>query len=958
MITKWSSRSLLALAIILITTTAFAQGVATSVIEGIVKDESGAPLPGVTVTASSPALLVREVTTITKADGTFQLRDLPPGVYRIAYDLEGFQPYVREGVRLNVGFVAKLDAGLKVSTMKEAITVSGQSPVVDPKSTAAAVNFTKDTLENLPTTKSTWQILGLTPGVRIAEQDVGGSKMASQLDYKNYGTRAQNTPLLEGINTRQATDEASFYYDYSALQEAQVRAVGNDAEVALPGTNLVAIVKSGGNDFSGSAGYAGQWSGMQSNNVTDSLRARGVRSSDKQNSWKDAFVDLGGPIVRDKLWFYGALHDQRRSFFLLDMACSPGPDGKYLTADDNFNCPVSSLLQNQTGKLSYQATPKYRAVAFYERNKKFEPFREGGKFRPEEATNRNTFIPQAAKLELDGTPSSQLLVDALVGYLWYFSLRDTQSDTPGNPSRFFRDTGLFTGPNAQPTNRFRNRWQSTASTSWFPDQLFGGKHQFKAGVTWYLEQMGRDFISKRSGNYLLVYDNVNGVPGQPVEIQTFNYPIHAVGNRLRENSGYVKDSWTITPRLTANIGVRIEHYHSYINEQTKVQGQFGNSGTIPPQDVLKWTGVAPRVAFAYDIKGNGKSVAKLSYGRFNHTMGDLYGEDFNKNSLSRITYRWRDLDGNNDYTPGEVNLDPNGPDFLSVSGAANNIINKDLKQPYTNEVSFALEHEVMPNFGARFLYVFKQENRLFQFVNVLRPYSAYNIPLTRRDPGPDGILGTADDGPPVTIYDYDPAYRGSKFVGNMHQNAKDPDYYHNYELTLNKRYSRNWEMLSSFGATKNHRQLVLIPQSPNDQYNRIDATWEWQIKVQGIYRFPHGFHLSTLYQHLSGIPLQRTYIFRATDPAGGPPLKQLGSVKLRMERFGARRTPQEKLLSFRLAKEFSLGAGRSIEINADLFNALNTNVPVDMVVDSGPSFNAITAIIPPRIGRVGALFRF
>jgi hypothetical protein len=263
----------------------------------------------------------------------------------------------------------------------------------------------------------------------------------------------------------------------------------------------------------------------------------------------------------------------------------------------------------------------------------------------------------------------------------------------------------------------------------------------------------------------------------------------------------------------------------------------------------------------------------------------------------------------------------------------------------------------MPNFGARFLYVFKQQNRLFQDVNILRPYSAYNIALPRRDPGPDGVLGTADDGPTITIYDYDPAFRGSKFVGFQRQNAPDADYFHTYELTLNKRASRNWEMLGSFGATKNHRQLVLISQSPNDDQNRIDATWEWQLKLQGFYTFNYGIRFSALYQHLSGLPLQRTYRFRAQDPSGGTPLRQLSNVQIRTERFGARRTPQQKILNFRVSKDFSI-VHRSFELYADVFNVLNTNVPVDMVMDSGPSFGAITSIIPPRIGRVGATFRF
>jgi hypothetical protein len=684
--------------------------------------------------------------------------------------------------------------------------------------------------------------------------------------------------------------------------------------------------------------------------VDNALREQGVRIGNSTKWVTDASVDLGGRVIRDKVWFYGAVHDQRRHSDLLGFVKGVGPDAVPAEA-------IASLT-NQTAKISFQATPQYRLIGFVQRNAKYDNADAADRFHPFESTAVLNFNPIAWKGELQGTPSNTTLFNFLFGRQYYLSARDPRPgvDRPGNPSRWFRDTGLFLGP-PEPLHRPRERWQNTGSFSWFPHGSLTRHHSLKAGYVIYFERMGREYVDKASGNYLLVYDRVFQGPAQPVEIQTFNYPIQAVKNRMTEYSGYVKDSWTIGRRFTANIGVRLERYHSFIDPQEKTQGQFGTSGTFPGIDLLTWVSVAPRVGVAYDLFGSGRTVVKATYGLFNHTMGDDYGEPYNGNGLVTTTYRWRDRQGIGDYTPGEVNLDTNGPDFLGISGSANNTNNPRLKQPRTHEFSVALERELMANFGARALYVHKRQVNLYDTVNVLRPLSAFSIPITRRDPGPDGILGTPDDGDLVSIYDYDRAYFGSRFVGNQRLNTPDPDYYNSLELTLNKRMSHRWEMLASYGATKNHRQLKLIPESPNDLPFRIDETWDWQFKLTGSHTLPAALRVAVFYEHFSGKPLQRTYIFRKAGGPGEAPLSQLSTVTLRLERLGARRLPSQKVLNLRLSKDFHL-ATRRLTIDADLFNALNTNVALDAVAASGPSFGRVTSIVPPRIGRIGATFSF
>jgi hypothetical protein len=255
--------------------------------------------------------------------------------------------------------------------------------------------------------------------------------------------------------------------------------------------------------------------------------------------------------------------------------------------------------------------------------------------------------------------------------------------------------------------------------------------------------------------------------------------------------------------------------------------------------------------------------------------------------------------------------------------------------------------------------VYKKQSNLYSSVNILRPYSAWNIPIQRRDPGPDGVLNNSDDGGTVTLYDYDPAYRGAAFVGNANVNrASDhSDYYHTLEMTLNKRSSQNWDMLASVSTTKNHRWIVGIPQSPNDNFNPLDETWDWMFKVSGGYTFPYDVRFGSFLQYYSGNAYQRTYVFRRADPDGGLAINQANTVTLRLEPYGAHRLPNTVMVNFRVSKNFRFG-GKEVAFNFDLFNALNSNTASGVTAASGPSYGNITGILPPRIARIGGQFRF
>jgi hypothetical protein len=373
---------------------ALAQSVSSGTIHGVIKDESGAVLPGVTATLTSPQLQVRELVQVSDAEGQYRFVDLPAGTYTLKFELSGFSTLIRDDLRLTVGFTARIDESMKVGAMQESITVSGQSPVVDITSTSASVAFTKELLEAVPRGRDLQNILAMAPGVTQERMDVGGSTLAQRQDTASYGMEAQPKLQYEGMNIAMGADQNTpIYFIDNSLEEVQVRTSGNDAEVSTPGVSMVAIMKSGSNTFHGA--YRGSWQpgSLVANNLNAELRAQNINEPPKLKKFYDIAADLGGRIVRDRLWFYGGYAKQTKSEGTLGFAADPGPDGRYLTGDEPQAYFESSLYQYSL-KLSYQMSSNNRLVYAWQRGVKAQPQNGGGRLRPLERRGTTRIPPR------------------------------------------------------------------------------------------------------------------------------------------------------------------------------------------------------------------------------------------------------------------------------------------------------------------------------------------------------------------------------------------------------------------------------------------------------------------------------------------------------------------------------------------------------------------------------------
>ena len=817
----------------------------TGEIFGKVTDTSGAVMPGVTVTLTSPVLLKPEVAT-TSETGTFRFPLLQVGSYTVKFELTGFRTYIREGIRVEIGFNAQVNASLEVSAVQETVTVTGESPIVDTRDTGRGSRFNQEALQAIPSARDPWVIIEQAAGVAMDRSNVGGSQSGQQSNFVARGAAmAQQKWNLDGVDITDmaATGGSPVYFDFDAFQEMQISTGGADVAMQSPGVGVNLVTKSGTDQLKGSTRYYVTDDKFQSVNITDDLRKQGATTGNPIQNIKDYGIEAGGPIVRGRAWAWGSYGKQNvnvgiNNFYKPTADCQAmkaalKADPLAVAINDVRGClnPDTTILNNYNFKLAAQVFKNNQASWFFNAAEKVRNARDASDLRPIETTYRQMGVSRkdlGSNWWKTGMPKSykwtdrQIFTDRLMMEVSYahvgnnFELAfhdDTVKDV--QPS-YETTTGLW-GRSYQDIIYVRPTDSVDFTSNYFVPGFLKGDHSFKFGVKF--RQDGAYSESLYGGNAYARFTN-----GSPVEAQ-----IYRVGkeNRVLTNrNAYVQDTY-VRGRVTMNVGVRFDYQTDKVDPMSieaspfyglptyagVYKGVTYTGKTFDQLPAISFAGAkalgdkghafvdwSPRVSMSYDLTGDGRNVLKFNYSRYVGQLGGnsgLMSTRYLTVAQTFVRYPWLDLNKDGFIQSNEVvytssplswtaGYNYNNPTQQTTTGTVDPNITSDK----TDELIASFDRQIGKDFAVSASYIWRKYTNLRS--------------TDRTDFGPDNwkaVTWTPTGCPagatcPAVTY-YEPT---SQIPTNYtYHNVSDFwRGYQGFELTARKRFSNRWQVNSSY----------------------------------------------------------------------------------------------------------------------------------------------------------------
>jgi hypothetical protein len=953
-------------------------------INGTVTDNTGAVLPGVTITVSGPALIQPQVQ-VTGAEGEYRFLALPPGVYELGFELAGFQTVKREGIRVIINQTLSVDQQLQVATLQETVTVTGASPIVDTSTTTMGTNFTKELLTEIPNARDIWAAMAQAPGIQMTGYDVGGSNTGNQTGYRTYGFDTQNQTRMEGIDTTEGTAANAGYFDFGSFEEFQVGGAGADASAFAGGAVLSISVKSGGDRFTGNwySDYLNEDT-VAETNVPDYLQTANTPNEDGYytrtplergnpvQKQYDINFNFGGPLWRQKAWFFTSwrLNDQYK--YILGLGDT---------------VERSKLSNKYTFKGTFQLGRNNQVIGFLNKREKLQDKRGISLTTPLSAAYYQASRNYPWKVEWTSVLGSRAFLDVMYAN-WYNFF----------PLRPVRDYGLYDGPWAsgrintqnnqiydgggnsgyQDQKRFKPQFYTTLS--YFKDG-WRGSHDFRFGYDWKRDRrilfrdQPFDIFYRDSGDF--------AVNGASVLSQVDIYNTSVTGtNDVVYNAAWINDTWTVNDRLTLNLGLRFEAYEDGWPEQSFTPNglpqlanwpadynpverarylSFMAPRTVDGLTVANTKTLAPRLGFAYDLTGDNRTVAKVYFGQSRWNSADTLADQQNPVGIAQLRYAFLPCTATR---TTQCDLNRNGlldspfelGAFNSTQGGAGFVrVDPDLERPTSNELSFNLEREIRAGLSGRASYVFKNMRNVWGEYDTIRG-PAYTVPVTIPDPGPDNNAATTADNQTFQSFD-----RTAVPQDRVYTNIPDADAdFHTIEFAVNRRFANRWMLLTSFGHTwytmlhdttgygrlTNNQNFLPVRRLFGD--NGIETSTTWNYKIIGRYVAAWDIGLSGSWKLQSGQNYGRTLTY--TFPVDG-------QRTFRVEPIDARRYPNASIVDIRADKSFTFSRYGKATFQLDIFNLFNSGVPTTLRLTT-VNFHEVTAILAPRVVRFGFRYDF
>jgi hypothetical protein len=977
---------------------------AQSSITGVVRDTSGGILPGVTIEAASPVLIEKVRSVVSDESGVYRIVDLRPGTYTVTFTLPGFNTLRRDGVVLPSEFTATVNADLTVGQLEETITVTGEAPVVDIRSSRAQVQLAQETLQALPGAGRLNMVSMVLPGAtlrRESDRGVGGLSDRTQTAYSVHGA-PEAQPIMDGMNHQIASlTSGTFVYNQINIQEVVVETSGVGADRDTGGMQLNMISKDGGNTFSGSATFAYVGPSLETSNITDELLARALdpQRVGSVKKFRDSAFAIGGPIKRDRLWFFAAAREGVTQQYAEGVYYNKLTQPASLLYEPDLSRPAftDDYSKDVSVRLTWQAATRHKIVlasSFQPNcNCVFNLLNPGVRRTPEAGGPHHynpNYIPTASWTY---PATSRVMFEAGLSAQ---IVNQHDKREPGFPETNIQitDQGLNLTYGNIPTRTLpRRQYQERVSMSYVT-----GSHNFKTGMTLRnvtigdIEHLGHDLWMHNGSK---TYRFNNGVPNQvTITDAPWNFE-----ESVRDLALYAQDQWTIR-NLTMTMGVRFNDAKAWTPEQVLGAGFFVPERRFAPvDDVPHYQNLSPRLGVAYDLFGTGRTALKASIGHYPDRIITAAANPVT--NLTRNTSRnW--ADANRNFAPDCDLLNPaaNGEcgawsNLNFGKPQAETLYAEDAREGFNSQFdnwqgAVSLQHELRPGLGLNVGY-YRTWYGGFTLTE--------NLALTPADFDSFCITVPTDSrlpnsGQPLCgLYDVKPAAFGlvQNQVTQASNYGKQKQVYNGIDATVNMRFAAEGLLSGGVSVGRSVSDTCYLSDKPQMTPTAIpnsvglpatstisrdaafcNSTPPWaqgtQVKFMAVYPLPWGIQTSAIYQNSAGVPITATYT--ATNAQIAPSLgRNLGSCRgaatcngnlaIELIPYNTEFEPRLQQIDLRFSRLFQLGAGSRLRAGLDIYNVLNASNVLSLNTTYGSTgWLDVRQILGGRLMRVGAQFDF
>jgi hypothetical protein len=956
---------------------------AQSTISGVVTDNSGGVMPGVTVEAASPALIEKTRSAVTDDQGRYSVIELRPGVYSVTFSLPGFRTVTREGVEVTANVTVPVNAELQLGSVAETITVTGATPMVDVQQAAQRQVLGREQLDSLPTARSFLSTGVVVPSVKISRPDMGGISVG-QASYLSARGRSSNDDSVEvdGMDVRISNGiSQSGYNNFGTVQEVTYQTSSVSADSPGGGVRINMIPREGGNSFKGDIFVGGSYKGWQADNLTSELSAAGLRSADALEHLIEFTPSVGGPIMKDRLWFFGSAKYN-------EVEIHPAGARYFATGEPGYTV---NDLHNVSGRVTWQISPRNKLSGYIDRWFKSQDhttaFTPGDGFAPgvDWGTATSTYPSKNAFLSYvkwTSPMSNRLLLESGFTAVHFPTLFGTPLPgivkPVGTPEWYAgalkRDLLL---------NTFEGQSNFSGQFADQPSYVFSGavsyvtgSHNAKAGLQY---RYANSNTTAEGANAHLTQQYTNGTPNN---VLVYALP-HNVNLSLDEFAAYGMDSWVLK-RLTMNLGVRLDRFSGRVNAASTPAGRFVGPRSFPElHPVNPFFDVSPRLSAVYDLFGNARTALKFSANKYLTQLNTGYFNPFAGHSTAPDTRIWvdRDLIPGTATASGAV-LPTNGDNIAQdneIGPAQNSRFGlaperraaDDLSREYSWDYAASVQHEIMPRLSFTAGWYYSRTYDEQQVVNVLRQLDDFTSFQTQNP------YNTAET---VTLFRLAPTEVGAVDNVTMNSNVNHRDY-QAYEASVTSRLTPGGTINFGWAMERNRRVACDTP-NPNalrycDQTGELyqelgqneSIPYRHEFKFFMAQQLPWQFNVGFTVMSFAGNHLIPVGAGTAANPAGATgsvlwtvpanlfPISRTEVVTVPLVSPGVEYLDRWNQIDLSIKRSFRVGRFELMPA-LELFNLTNSSVVLSENMNFGPALGAPLSILQGRLTRVSLLTRF